>query len=119
MTYISYKICILGETKEQSERLLFELVEANRDQVAIYKRLNYAELSDGTILVAYSAHQARQGMEGHRFDEVFFGGTVERYKEFMYVQRLLDMCCGHSKVPPDFRWCHLSDPREETTYDRR
>lgn len=111
MPTISYKICVLGETQQQAQSLLRGLVMENRAQVASYNQRDRATLADGTELFAKSAQQVRRGFDWYRFDEIFIGGTAMEYSYILKVLEILDLCCVHSVVPPEFRWWPIDDER--------
>jgi hypothetical protein len=100
------RICILGNTLKDAERLLGALCEANAD--GIYRRRHdVGIMNDGTELIAVSA-SGYQRMCGHRFDQVFY----ERRSLFSYcvsycdaIEYLRAHCLGHSAVPNEFQWC--------------
>lgn len=92
-------------------------MEENWAEVTSWNRRDCACLADGTKLFARSAQQARSGMDGYRFDEIFIGGTAMEYRYIEKVLNILDLCCVFSVVPPEFRWWPIDDERGEQ-YDR-
>ena len=106
---IGYRICVLGETLEQAQHLIHELACENVSQIRDYKYRNRICLDDGTVLVACSARAMRRGCDGHRFDEIFVGGTSMAYSGICHIINILDCCCGHSQVPKEFRWHYIED----------
>ena len=101
------RICVLGRSLKEAERLLDILCEANADSV-YRRRKNVGIMTDGTELIACSVED-EWAFVGEYFDYVFYDIDDLAHFCVFHGDILEQLSCrmGHSPVPREFQWCEV------------
>lgn len=103
------RVCILGTTLGDAERLLDVLCKENPDDI-YRRRVGVGIMNDGTELIAMSV-QDRSCFYGRTFDYVFY--ERDRLAEYclLYgdvIEYLQQRCLSRSEIPEKFQWCEIN-----------